>query len=264
MSNLRLNAGTLSSTCYPSDPQQLYNEMMEKGVAVLPDIDGIIISDSAPDAEDRDKAWIKTSAGAPVYGGNAPAIYFNGAWVVRHPIAPSSSERRLWVGSTTDLQTYDGGASGTVGDASGPMWEVDTAFDGRFPLGVGTIPGSSPSATVAVTGTTDSQSNSGDYKHVLTETEGALGSHTHAFGIVNAGNDDAYFNLGSRTTVSSYTGYYITGSNGNIQAVQTQADLFTSAPNNGAGVTSTGHNNMPPYYGVYFIKRTARKFILVS
>lgn len=245
---LRLNPGTLATSCWTT-PQALYNEMFELGSALLGDITGIIISDDQPEANDRDKAWIKTNAGAPVYGLNAPAVWFNGHWVIKYPTPASSQERRLWVGLEADLVTYDGGA---VGNA---LWEVDHDFDARYLIGPGTLPSTT---AIAVGGT------GGEETHVLTEAEGAVGTHTHPFGITNPGGDDAYFAKQGVTTVSSYTGYYITGSNGNITAGQTTADLYTQPAANGAGVTSTGHNNMPPYRGVFVIKRTANPYIFVT
>lgn len=147
--NLRLNAGTLASDCYPPSPQQLYNEMFERGSALIGDITGVIISDTAPDANDRDKGWVKTNGGAPT-SPSVVYIWFNGSWVAANPTEASGLERRIFVGSTTDLETYDGGEAGAVGVASGPMWEVDTTFAGRFPIGAGAVAGSDPALTVAV------------------------------------------------------------------------------------------------------------------
>jgi hypothetical protein len=235
--------------------------MMEKGSALAGDLTGIIISATEPDPEDRDKAWIKLTAagGPPVI--SLPYIWYNGKWVARHPDPASGDARRLWIGTTGALQTYDGGDIGAVSDVSGPMWEVDHTFDGRFPVGPGTIPGSAPAVTITEGATVDSTGAGGEYKHILTEAEGAVGTHTHPFGLTNAGNDDAYFARSGSSTVTTYTGYYITGSNGNIVASQTTADLFTLPSGTaGAGVTAAGHNNLPPYVGIYVVKRTARIF----
>lgn len=132
---LKLNAGTLATNCWTS-PQELYNEMFARGSALLGDITGIIISASAPAPNDRDKAWIKTNAGAPV--SPYPYIWFNGKWVSPHPYPKAGDLRLLWVGIAADLDTFDGGDTNPAGDASGPMWVIDHDFDARWLVGPGT------------------------------------------------------------------------------------------------------------------------------
>lgn len=96
-----------------------------------------IFGPTAPSIENRDKKWFETAAnGDPVrawsYSTDA------GLWVSRHPSPPATSgERRLYVGTSTALLTYDGGASATVTLYTGPMWEIDTGFADRVPAGVG-------------------------------------------------------------------------------------------------------------------------------
>lgn len=140
---------------------------------------------------------------------------------------------------------------------TGASWELDLDdWAGRVPIGVGAIPDADPAKTLVLGDT------GGVPQHKLTPEEGANSSHTHAFGVSHAGNDDAYFAKTGVNTVPSYTGYYITGSNGNIEAAQTTADLFTlPSGSDGKGVPDpTAFPTMPPYRAIYWAKPTIRKW----
>lgn len=237
--NLKLNPGTLAGNCYPASPQSLYNEMFARGSALIGDLTGIIISDTAPDANDRDKGWLKTSAGNPVYG--LIFKYSNGFWLTPHPCPPSGLERRLWVGnSTTDITSYDGGSAGAVGDASGPMWEVDTSMAGRFLVAPGTIPGAAGAPTIAVTGTSASDGTAGEWKHTLTMAE----------------LPDANLNMAIK---SGQTSPQDPGTTFLANPASSLSDFTLTAKFGGGGQS---HITAPPFYGIYVIRRTARKYIV--
>ena len=157
-------------------------------------------------------------------------VYKDGYWLRKNPVAIGSSERRVYVGTTTDLQTYDGGNTNTLSNWSGPMWEVDTEFEARFPVGAGTF---AASGVVVVQGKVTSTAVAGEDKHTLTVPE--MPSHTHSF-----------FPL---VTADANNG----GANG-VQYGAT-ANVATSSTGGDAA-----HNNLPPFYGVYFIKRTGRVY----
>jgi len=158
-------------------------------------------------------------------------IYDQGVWLYKNPVAANGYDRRIFVGTTTDLLSYDGGDGTAVATTTtGPMWMVDTLFDARFPVGVGAF---AASGAVAVNGTATATSIVGEDQHTLTVPE--IPAHTHNFfPLVTA---DA--------------------NNGGANGVQygTTANVATSST--GGGV---GHNNLPPFYGVYFIKRTIRVY----
>lgn len=158
-------------------------------------------------------------------------IFDQGFWVYKNTVAANGYDRRIFVGTTTDLLSYDGGdGTITVTPRTGPMWMVDTLFDARFPVGVGAF---AASGAVAVNGTATATSIVGEDQHTLTVPE--IPAHTHNFfPLVTA---DA--------------------NNGGANGVQygTTANVATSSTGGG-----TAHNNLPPFYGVYFIKRTARVY----
>ena len=158
-------------------------------------------------------------------------IYDQSLWTRKNPVAAGGFDRRIFVGTTTDLLSYDGGdGTATATTTTGPMWEVDTLFDARFPVGAGAF---AASGAVAVLGTATSTSIVGEDQHTLTVPE--IPAHTHNFfPLVTA---DA--------------------NNGGANGVQygTTANVATSSTGGGAA-----HNNLPPFYGVYFIKRTIRVY----
>ena len=160
-----------------------------------------------------------------------------GNWARKNPVPINSLERRIFIGTTTDLQTYDGGNTNAPSAFSGPMWEVDTAFEARFPVGAGTF---ATSGVVSVNGTTTSTAVAGEDKHTL--VVGEIPSHTHQI-------LDQYINLVQRGTADSSVFSPTNRSEGT-------ANLLPTTSSGG----SAAHNNLPPFYGVYFIKRTSRVY----
>lgn len=263
--DLPLQPGNLSDPECWTTPQALYDEMFAKGVAISPDITGILIQDAAPDPIYRgSKGWIATSGNVPIYPLNTVMIWHAvyGHWVARHPTPASAPVIQLYYGTAASIDTYDFGEAGVAAPASGPFWKIKATLAGRAPVGVGIIPTSAPAASIVnPLDTSDSLGGSGEYKHVLVEAEGALGSHKHPMGISNPVGDDAYFSyVGAPVATANYNAKYITGGNGINIVAETTADLFTLPPNNGNGVVSAGHNNMQPYFGIYYIERTIREF----
>ena len=163
-------------------------------------------------------------------------IYQSGYWLRQHPIAARSAERRIYVGTTTDLQTYDGGNTNSPSNWSGPMWEVDTLFEARFPVGAGTF---AASGVVSVNGTTTSTAVAGEDKHTLVTAEMPKHSHTMTW--------DSQDTAGGNQLKTLYYGPDANVPNDIVK-------------NSGDAGGDAAHNNLPPFYGVYFIKRTARVY----
>lgn len=251
--------------------------MFAKGHAVAPDITGILIQDAVPDPADIDKGWIPTSGGVARYPGYVFIWHaVLGHWVSRHPIEASDPSRRIYVGDAASITTYDGGDAGPINQpATGPMWEIDTAFAGSAPVGVGLIPGSSPAATIVnPLDTADSLGNSGEYKHSLTPDEI---QHMHGTGqdpniLIPGTIDDPAIEL--HRDWSSAPETYVTSRN---DMNPTSASGYTDGAAISSGIFATtkaladpdfpvvdGHLNMQPYVGVYFLKRTSRIWIVAA
>lgn len=246
--NYPLTPGSLASNCYPDKPQSLYNEMFAQGFVQL-EIQGVVLSATEPDPDDRDKLWIELDASSnPV----RHWIFANGLWRWPHevPAAPNSHERRLWVGTEAELETYDGGSAGTVSDVSGPFWEVDHDFDQRIPIGPGTLPDSGTVIAVGDEGGSDETTLTTDqmpeHSHLMFEE---ANSATGLSGSSNAANKSAT----TTTNIDDDNDYNI-GTSGLEENFPATAGKTSDV---GGGST---HDNMPPYRGVFLIKRTERIF----
>lgn len=179
-------------------------------------------------------------------------IYDGVNWLSPHPVPPNSPEIRLWLGSEQSLWSYDGG-DGTNPSTNAPtanmgaMWQVETAFQFRFPLGVGTNPATfdgNVASTVAV------QEPGGDERVQLSDDE--LASHQHLML-----TDDPLSFTFSPLTPTGPVSKYMTDSSVGYDVANTsplQPTLGLTGPSNG----SKSHQNMPPFVGVFFIKRTTR------
>jgi microcystin-dependent protein len=140
----------------------------------------------------------------------------------------------------SDVWSYDGGdgdnpTTDPPTDKSGAMWEVDHDFDFHFPLGAGTS--AAPYNTLINVGDVG-----GEEKHGLTSDENGIHSH-----FLRADQGQVFTGKLSVTGKDIPAGNYISN------------EFSTATQISGLGV---GHNNMPPYIGVYFIKRTMRKYYL--
>jgi len=222
--------GTLpSGYCFISW-QGVFNDFFSLGTAFLPgQYRTFNYGDSEPTADDRDKPWLHLNPdGSP----DRWFVYFSGAWVWPHEIPANSDERRIWVGSSVDLQTYDGGSAGAVSATTGPFWEVDTDFEGKVPVGAGTL---QPSGAVVGVGDTGGV----DEVELVTNQ---IPSHSHS-------------------TPNAFSGQIGNGASAMIGFAGTGPEV---SPVGNVSTTSTGggqaHTNMPPYSVVLFIKRTARVY----
>ena len=184
---------------------------------------------STPSVNDRAKPWLRTTAtGLPdswyVYGGTTVA-----AWIWPHPVPALSDFRMMYSGSSASITTLDGGDSDPIGPASGPFWEIDSAFESRSPMGVAAVV--SGTAVPFPVGT-----NYGEAQHTLVTDE--LPKHTHT--ISAAINMDV-----DQTSTRTIFG-------------ADDPAVFTTTRNTGETGNDQPHNTVHPVRAVYILKRTAR------
>ena len=246
VATLKIIPGTLPpGYCYPSNPQILNNDILTRASVSLSSssFTVIITSGSQPPATDRDKLWMNTVD---------DRIYrWSGAWRSRHPLSASSKVRYWYLGTLTDLETFDGGEAGVPAGASvGPMWEEDTDFIGRIPLHVGALPTSGTVTALNDTGGVDQ----------ITLTPSELPEHQHLGKAYyrseqsSAGGNDPS-DLGDNTEHESGGHTASSSENWSVAGVLTTSMV---------GDTGEAIDTMNPYRTGYWIKRTVRAYYKAS
>jgi len=244
VATLKIIPGTLpAGYCYPSDVQTLNNDILTRASVSLESssFTVIITSASQPPATDRDKLWMNTSD---------DRIYrWFGAWTSRHPFSTSSKVRYWYLGTLTDLETFDGGEAGAVGASLGPMWEEDTDFIGRIPLHVGALPTSGTVTALGDTGGLDQ----------VTLADNNTPPHVH--------DGIAYIRGVSGSLTSDPSGESDTFYHENGGHTTSEADTFHSAglrTTELVGTSGEAFDSMNPYKTGYWIKRTFRVYYRAS
>lgn len=243
----------IPGTCWPSDFSALFAYLEALGVANVPDnITGITYGSVDPQPEGIGRPWFNTTVNR-LYNWNTTY----GGWTSLYWPPPKPATGSLigpvlmWNGTEAQLAAYDDlGPHTTVIDGaeqfSGPFWEIAGEMAGRMPLGVGTLPLSGLTKAVTDTGGVDQ----------VAITAAALPSHRH------------FVSLAPDTDTTSYLPEE-TAENGGFQATGASGMRFSNVSSTKVGQTrETGNapddlqklDNMPPYYTVYFIRRTLRKF----
>lgn len=229
-----LTPGSLPAGYCFTSLQQYFNDIINNTSATLPGTLTLFnFGPNIPDPADQDKPWIRTNV-----DGSFDRLYtFFGVWLSPHPTPYGGNERRLWVGTEAQLWAYDGGDGtdpATATDTTGSMWDIDGNFDLRFPYGADARTGSAGTVAPAATGGAASATG--------------LAAHTHSFPVYDDGGAIPDMVAGTVAIPMSQT-----------RGDRTVHTLATSSAGSGAGTIDT----IPPYEGVYFIKRSARKYYTV-
>jgi microcystin-dependent protein len=198
------------------------------------------ICNSEPSPARRVYPWFRCNAdGTP----DKWYKYSMGSWISLHPMAPGAVI--MYEGSEASIDTFDGGEAGAVTAISGPMWQKVTQMNARFPVGPGTL----PSTAVINVGDTG-----GEEDHELIEEE--IPEHTHLIA-------DPEVNATSLTSPNQVLDNQVTDAgllNYTLQGkTDEEATVGKTSPFGGdASGNTVAHNNLPPYLGIWFIRRTAR------
>lgn len=136
----------------PPNNQELANAIADSIKVFFPGEFSLTIkSPNQPSVEQRSMTWNKTDASTGQSLGLFEWNTIVGQWTKNHwpgGVIPTY-ERRLFCGTLLQLESYDGGESGTISQSTGAFWERDTAFSDLWPLGVGALI-AAPLSTLAV------------------------------------------------------------------------------------------------------------------
>lgn len=247
---LPVNAGILPQGLCAQSYQELLNSFSNVQTVTLPtESDSFVIQSNSPPVADRgQKFWLQLDTlGRPV------RIYWyaQGYWLSQHPEQPGMI--KIWTGSVPDFTTFDGGDAQALTPYSGPMWEIATELNALFP--VGAQQGVSLFASGKAVNPGD---KGGEELHSLTVDE--IPPHQH-FVI----NKDSAINLPNSSNTLSFQGSLEGGGSTDyvLGGTATEADRSLTSTTGGVSGAVVGHNTLPPYLGVTFLKRTTRLFYSV-
>lgn len=234
--------------------QKTYNEFIRATRAELPgNFNTFNYGSVTPSADNRDKPWLKTS------GDGSPErwyVWYNGNWVWPHPILPNPNFCVMWLGSPADLLTYDGGVDETVGGNghTGPFWEIVTELAGKMPIGVGDLPSGDAVARGQTGGLDKMTLDPSQFRHfhwiaadaVSNDGGGDIDSEGTILRRKQGGSDEQGYRLIKGESALS-------------------ASVGRTSVAGGATTENTPEeiNLMPPFYGLYIIRRTNRLFYKV-
>lgn len=205
----------------------------------------IIVDETPPGPDQRDYTWGRILDGVL----DGWYEFKDGAWVTPHHVPPSDSpgaagERRMWTGDLTALQTYDGGDSDPIGNASGPMWEEDPDFRGRILMGAGAIPDTTDTLAVSTNyGSNQVTLTQENLPELLTLTGNLAGWRTN-------------LEEGASSDTPQWLAFHENG--GTVGGTNPAEKEVTYHLTNTDGGTAFG--TVPAVRGIYMIRRTTRKY----
>lgn len=231
----QIDSATLPVGSCPSTYQELADLLASiYSVTVNTNNTGIVVSATKP--ADTTVVWKQLgSDGRPV----RDYVFVGGLWLSRHTLEPGSI--MLWGQALPNFATFDGGDGSAPSIVSGPMWEEVTELRAKFPIGVGTL----PSGTVLAVGDTG-----GSEKHVLTANE------LPASFSLNATLD------GHRTNTETLGPQWLAPPGSDYSSATTPPTELATFPfvNPGGG---QGHSTLPPFWTVFFLRRTDKQYFAV-
>ena len=225
--------------CWPADPQQFLNDIAAL-ITVTLDTSGanyILSQPGAPSASQREFVWHNPDTGH-ILTWNVNTT----RWEQPNPEPPGSLARRVYVGTPTQLKSYDGGDGG-----SNPMWEEDPLFAGRVAVAVGTLTGNAAVVAVGGTGGTNQVVLVKDNLPAVT-----IPVKTSIVGSSGVGAPESVVGTLNGSDALAGEGRVVDGTDTNVSG-----RYYTRGETLPLGI-ATPVSLMPAYFGVYYIKRTAR------
>lgn len=243
MSDITISTAEVPSTFCWTSPQQSWPFLVGLLQAQLAGETATFnFGANEPDPQDRGNPWIRLNA-----DGSMDKVYafYNGLWISPHAIFTGAV--MMYEGTEVSIVTLDGGEAGTVTSTSGPMWEKVSEMNGRLPIGPGTTP-----ATTAISISTD------------------YGTDEFSLAIARENLPAVPLNFGTEKSTVTETdddlkplGYIRTG-NGEVgYEDETVPRNLVGKTNDMGDGEALEFNQLPPVRGIWFIRKTARRFYRV-
>lgn len=251
--DVTISATTISPAGFcPTTEQERLNKYVQHMTGSLPGgYSTFVIGNEKPIAADQNKAWLRLDSAGRV---ERMYTFANGSWQSPHPIPVGFI--MLYMGDITSIGNFDrsdGSTGSTISENAGPFWEelkdlraTGTAqpFYGRCAVHPDPSGNLITNQTVSLTtagGTGTGNrivygSTGGTERHTLVSSE--IPDHVHLF----TGSQKAINNGTAATVTNVYS----------PDPTSTQ----NSTLNGGGG--DQPHQNMMPFFGCYYIRRTAR------
>src|SRR4030095_16542302 len=227
--------------CIPGSCQGII-DLVAANIEVQPIVGmhGINGPSSKPTNPDPAVAWINDADGQLYI-----ADVTQSKWKREHPVPPGSGFATMWTDTESKLWEVDGGdgtdpsVAGNTGEFHGSFWKVDHRFDGRSPMGQGNIPGDPHNTVLHLLEALGAGSK------LLTAAQ--LPDHPHD--IIISGTHEGV----STDPFGLQPGPY-----------WEIAPVPIKNPPSGGGDPQEKVDVIHPVLGVYFIVRTARRWITID
>jgi hypothetical protein len=209
----------------------------------------IVFGPNVPAEADRAFPWYRSAGDTKdgFYHWNAAF----GGWVRAHPM-PAEFRMITELTDPADITTFDGGDADAAGLAAGPMWEIDTNYSGRSPMGAGLIPDTAKTLAAL--------ENYGTGDHTILVNE--LPKHTHGMTLKG-------FRTNLETGTAQWFAFQGQGYDVGATTPESSSDFLTHL-DIGDGLTwddtlwgqatPVAMSIVHPVRGVYVLKRTSRKY----
>lgn len=247
----------------PSSWQEFVNVAVGQAVAQFAGsgFSVILNQPTQPDPVDRDKLWRDTDTGR-IYE------FTGGAWVTPHAYPASGDARLWWEGLEADVWAFDGGDGQDPSlfppaTNAGAMWEVDHNYDGRSPMGAGSIVDSDPAKSLTV-----SENYGSGIFEMNDANTGGFGTHTHVYGRMFLANvNDDFLLVQGAATGPALSGPQILGAdavglpNPPVPLSGVVGPYLNVGPpmsTAGTALSAIKINIVHPVRGGFMIRRTAR------
>lgn len=243
MSLLPITWGTLPQpACFATEQERLAAFSQAQKAILNATGSNLIVSDVDPRTIDPTYGngkyiWFKTSAGA-TYPAGLQFFMYNGVWATFHGKMPGDIGILPTGKVIADIGNYDGGvATDAITDTTGPFWAEVTELKGRFPMGPDADGGTYPPGGTG-----------GSATHMMTQEE--LFPHQHRRD-PDGHTEDVHVPAGTPGTIAGdYSG-------GTLAILQY---ALTGIAGGDASNIQKAMNILPPYFGIPFIRRTARLY----